>query len=150
MRSFHKLNEGDDSIVDRLKRSWMAYRDIASGVLSSFDKDNRSAILTWHYRNFLRLEEQRVEDRNNRRECKYCDSEHMDCSCYSDLKAWWEAAQLIALVQPSSAAAERVFSLVNNMYKSQQSSALTDGIKLSLYLAYNKRDLRVPIDEEES
>ena len=90
----------------------------------------------------------RVEDRNSS-QCRYCNSVNRDCTCYSDLKAWWEAAQLIALVQPSSAAAERVFSLVNNMYKSQQSMTLSDSIKLALYLAYNKRDLRVPIAEDE-
>ena len=52
---------------------------------------------------------------------------------------WWEAAQLAALVMPSSGAAERVFSLLNNLFSDQQSKTLTDAIFLSLYLAYNKR-----------
>ena len=44
---------------------------------------------------------------------------------------------------PSSAAAERVFSILNNLYNDQQTRALVDSILVSLYLAYNKRKVIV-------
>ncbi len=142
LRCFHKLNEGgDNSIVERMKRSWRAYRQIALGVVTSFDSTDRSSILSWHYRTFLRVGDETTAD-NNISSCRYCHSGRMDCSCHSDLKAWWDGAQLVALVMPSSAAAERVFSLLNNMYSAQQSTILSDTIKLGLYVAFNKRDLR--------
>ena len=41
------------------------------------------------------------------------------------------------LVQPSSAAAERVFSLLESSFSQRQSSALEDYISLSVMLQYN-------------
>ena len=49
-------------------------------------------------------------------------------------KTWLEAFKLIVLVQPSSASAERVFSLLANSFSSQQESALEDYIQLSVML----------------
>ena len=59
--------------------------------------------------------------------------------CNGNLSVWWQAAKLAALVMPSSGAAERVFSLVNNMFGDQQSNTLSDSIFLSRYLVSNKR-----------
>ena len=42
------------------------------------------------------------------------------------------------LMQPSSAAAERVFSLLNNSFKGSQARALEDYIETSIMLQYNR------------
>ena len=42
------------------------------------------------------------------------------------------------LIQPSSAAAERVFSLLNNSFKENQARALEDYIATSIMLKYNR------------
>lgn len=52
-------------------------------------------------------------------------------------KTWLEAFKLVLLVQPSSASAERVFSLLTNSFSRQQESALEDYIQLSVLLQYN-------------
>ena len=56
-----------------------------------------------------------------------------------DLPCWSATAEKILLVQPSSAAAERVFSLLQNLFGSFQDSTLADYIQASLMLQYNKR-----------
>ncbi len=55
----------------------------------------------------------------------------------SELPAWAEACKLVLLVQHSSAAAERVFSLLQNSFSERQNSALEDYISLSVMLQYN-------------
>ena len=60
----------------------------------------------------------------------------------TDLPKWSEAFRLIILVQPSSAAAERVFSELQS-FKSQQESSLEDYIELSVMLQYNTRLLNI-------
>jgi len=45
----------------------------------------------------------------------------------------------VLLVQPSSAAAERVFSLLSAAFSDQQDSALADYLQASVMLQYNKR-----------
>ena len=57
----------------------------------------------------------------------------------NSLLKWVEAFKLILLVQPSSAAAERVFSLLNNSFNTSQESALEDYIELSVLMQYNSR-----------
>ena len=57
----------------------------------------------------------------------------------SHLPYWSAAAKRIFLVQPSSAASQRVFSLLKNSFGDQQDNALQDDIKASLMLQYNKR-----------
>ena len=54
-----------------------------------------------------------------------------------ELPHWASAFKLIALVQPSSAACERVFSLLTNAFSSQQKSAMEDYISLSVMLQYS-------------
>ena len=51
----------------------------------------------------------------------------------------WYAACKVALVQPSSAAAERVFSLLKSSYGQQQELTLQDHIECSLKLQYNRK-----------
>ena len=54
------------------------------------------------------------------------------------LPNWSSAARKVALVQPSSAAAERVFSILNSTFGAQQEQSLQDYIESSLMLQYNK------------
>ena len=57
----------------------------------------------------------------------------------SALPCWSLAAQKIVLVQPSSAAAERFFSLLKSSFGDQQDKSLKDYVESSLMLQYNKR-----------
>ena len=56
-----------------------------------------------------------------------------------ELPMWSGAAQMVLLVQPSSASSERVFSLLNSSFKDQQECSLQDYVETSLMLQYNKR-----------
>ena len=56
-----------------------------------------------------------------------------------ELPHWAAAFKLIALVQPSSAACERVFSLLANSFSSNQERAMEDYIELSVMLQYNHK-----------
>lgn len=52
---------------------------------------------------------------------------------------WIEAAKVVFAFTPASAAAERVFSLLNCMYGEDQIRAKADGIQAGVMLRYNKR-----------
>ena len=53
-----------------------------------------------------------------------------------ELPKWANAFRLVLLVQPSSAAAESVFSIVQR-FTAQQQSSLEDYLELSVMLQYN-------------
>lgn len=53
---------------------------------------------------------------------------------------WSAAACQILLVQPSSAATECVFSIINNSFGEQQQLPLEDYIEASVQLQYNRRN----------
>ena len=55
------------------------------------------------------------------------------------LPCWSAAAKLLALVQPSSAAPERVFSLLKVAYSDLQGSYPEDYLEAAVMLAYNYR-----------
>ena len=57
----------------------------------------------------------------------------------ADLPKWAEACGIVLLMQPSSAAAERVFSILSNSFSDRQESSLEDYIELSVMLHYNHR-----------
>ena len=57
----------------------------------------------------------------------------------SILPNWASAAQQIALIQPSSGAAERAFSVLNNSFASNQDNSLSDYVETSIMLQYNGR-----------
>jgi hypothetical protein len=60
--------------------------------------------------------------------------------CYTGLFASWYAFAMVVLVQPSSTAAERDFSLLKHVWSDQQTLTLSDMITLSLCsLNYNKQ-----------
>ena len=88
---------------------------------------------------YLRLETELSEDSKIFKRCRYCGCQNAKCNCTSDLRYYWEAAQLLSLVMPSSGAAERVFSLLNSQFHKLQTRALGAMLFLSLFLAFNKR-----------
>ena len=53
-----------------------------------------------------------------------------------ELLKWANAFRLVPLVQPSSAAAERIFSILQR-FTAQQQSSLEDYLELSVMLQYN-------------
>ena len=55
-----------------------------------------------------------------------------------ELPKWGEAASRVLLCQPSSAAAERVFSIMNHSFGDQQLSSLEDYLEASVMMQYNK------------
>ena len=59
-------------------------------------------------------------------------AEHSD-----ELPYWSSAAKMVALIQPSSGAVERVFSILTNTFGTQQDNSLQDYIEASLMLQYN-------------
>ena len=56
-----------------------------------------------------------------------------------DLPTWSVAVKDIVLVQPSSAASERVFSLLKASFKAQQDCSLQDYLEVSVMMQFNKR-----------
>ena len=54
-----------------------------------------------------------------------------------DLPSWSAAVTKLVLVQPSSAAAKREFSLLATMFKDQQHDALEDYVEAALMLRVN-------------
>ncbi len=68
----------------------------------------------------------------------------VNVACEEDKVTWWAAhrdtlphwyalVKKLLLIQPSSAAAERVFSLLSNAFTSQQHSALQDYLEASVH-----------------
>ena len=57
----------------------------------------------------------------------------------SCLPHWSSAIQKVLLVQPSSATAERVFSMLNQSFGEQQQNALEDLVETTIMLQCNKR-----------
>ena len=55
------------------------------------------------------------------------------------LPEWSEATKKVLLIQPSSAASERVFSLLKNSFNEQQEASLQDYVEASIMLQYNYR-----------
>ena len=140
LRCYPALNkQGPENIVGRLKQGYSAFRQNAMRVPQEFDhKKDNAAILSWHYKLFLRLDKELAEDSRARTCCRYCGCGNAKCNCNGHLRFYWEAAKLLTLVMSSSCAAERVFSLLNNLFNQQQTRTLGDVLYLSLFLAYNK------------
>ena len=59
----------------------------------------------------------------------------------SSLPHWSTAASKVAVVQPSSAAAERVFSILRRSFSDTQNGSLQDLIETSVMLQCNNRDV---------
>jgi len=56
-----------------------------------------------------------------------------------EIPNWAKARKKILLIQPSSAASERVFSLLENSFRDNQACAMEDCIEASIMLQYNLR-----------
>ena len=54
------------------------------------------------------------------------------------LPTWATAAKKVLVTQPSSAAAERAFSLLNSTFADNQDNSLKDYIETTIMLRYNK------------
>jgi hypothetical protein len=138
LRAYHPLNE--DSIINSLKASWRHYKVRAS--LTIMTKEADVDVLQWHYDCWLENQKYLEEEMYECEGCLHC---HLakcgSCSCIQDLMCWWKAASLLALILPSSAPAERVFSILNHMWSDLQTSSLSDLIRTSMFLACNKRSL---------
>ena len=129
------------SSTRRVEEGASAFRQNAMKVPQEFDyKKDNAVILSWHYKLLLRLDEELAEDSRARKSCRYCGCRNATCNCHGHLRFYWEAAKLLTLVMPSSCAAERIFSLLNNLFNQQQTRTLEDMLYFSLFLAYNKRD----------
>ena len=57
------------------------------------------------------------------------------------LPVWYEAVQFVALLQPSSAAAERVFASLRSKFGKGQESTLEDYKSTSIMLSFNLREI---------
>ena len=55
------------------------------------------------------------------------------------MPAWRKAARIVLAIPPTSAASERVFSLLEAMFGKDQDATLSDLIQGALMLRYNKR-----------
>ena len=55
----------------------------------------------------------------------------------SDLPHWSSASQKVFLLQPSSAAAERVFSILTRTFSESQTNSLEDYVESTVMLQYN-------------
>ena len=58
----------------------------------------------------------------------------------ADIPMWARSFRKIALIQPSSAGAERVFSLLQTSFGKQQEHSLEDYIQLPVMMQYNYRN----------
>ena len=56
-----------------------------------------------------------------------------------EIPNWAKACKKILLIQPLSAASERVFSLLENSFQDSQAYAMQDYIEASIMLHYNQR-----------
>lgn len=59
----------------------------------------------------------------------------------AEFPAWAQAARIVFAFTPNSAAAERVFSLLNSMFDDDQLNSLADYIQTAVMLCYNRREL---------
>ena len=145
LRHFPILDTDDDNIVNCLKDTWSAYQRIISTFVGEMNKGpgkkdggDWNDILTYHYRLYLKVKDE-VDGERTKKRCQHCVKVSNSCTCNEKLMCWWKAAALVALVQPSSGAAERVFSLLKNLFGQKQTRLLSETIYLALFLAFNGR-----------
>lgn len=136
LRILSELN--DDMLIQSLKDGWPAYHYYASRTIKK-DID----LVQWWY------DHREVRDTDVPKpaaRCKMCGlhvslSSSEYCNCNAGLEAWWAVVQKLVLVQPSSASAERVFSILKAFWNHLQTRTLSDTVLVSLFLAVNGRGL---------
>ena len=137
----------DNTLIDQLKEGFMLYRKRAMFVGANFDNDCHGkvineAILSWHYKHYLlHCDDDQSKDNNKKKFVCCGTTKFKECNCQKNCKAWFDAACYVALVMPSSGAAERVFSLLKNLFTEQQLHSLSDLVTHSLFIASNKRSI---------
>ena len=93
----------------------------------------------------LELEQLKSELPNYIAACEDVDPSHDILTFWKNrarsLPHWSTAASKVAVVQPSSAAAERVFSILKRSFSDTQYGSLQDLIETSVMLQYNDRDV---------
>ena len=113
-------------------------------VYEALDEQNTITALIG---SFNRFQEKAAQIQNPSGDVDILQWHHDNCGEDDDLKVWVEACAKVVLVQPSSAAAERVFSLLQQFWGDQQRHAISDTILLSLFLvSYNKRSVEDLVD----
>ena len=126
-------------IIAQLKATWRHYR--ARAFLVNAKKVD---VVQWHYDFYLELQYSSTEKLDLSADCNFCSrvvATGLLCNCIKSMMIWWEVTSLLALILPSSGSSERVFSLLKHFWSDQQTTALSDVIRASLYLAVNKRKL---------
>lgn len=132
----------DDDLIRSLRSTFVFYKNEAKKCNSK-----PGSVLQWHYDLMMGLREKREVDLQ-REQCIFCKcsldnhrGHASHCKCHQKLDGWWNSCKVLVLLQPSSAASERVFSLLKNYWGDQQYRAYSDIIFLSLALCFNKRSL---------
>ena len=82
-------------------------------VYDALNEDNTIAKLI---RTFLQFKEKALRIQNPSGDVDILQWHHDNCAGNHDLKVWFDACAKVVLVQPSSAASERVFSLLNQFW----------------------------------
>ena len=121
----------DDDLIEGLKDGLPAYFYYAKRTFS-----RELNLLQWWYDH----SSVRPEDCSPGSRCIMCGCVD-SCKCNAGLGWWWKAMERLAVVQPSSAGAERVFSVLGAFWNQLQTNTLSDTILVSLLLAINGRDL---------
>ena len=107
------------TMIEGLKAEWAAdYKEKFIGVDRSVD------VLTWHY--------------DHRNDIGAVGRAKKAASLLEQKESWWwDVAALLVLVQPTSASAERLFSLLNAYFGQRRSGCLADVIRATLMLVQN-------------
>ena len=130
LRLFPKLDK--NSMIDGLKTGWYAFKYHS---LNERRPRKEVDVLQWHY-DHQYLERSFVA-------CKACRKPvaREQCRCQWGLQHYYRAVKLLVLLQPSSAGAERVFSVLKRYFDEQQETSLTDAIRVAIFLEVNNRPL---------
>ena len=130
LRILDRLN--DDAIMKDMKDGFPAAKYYAHRALC----ETTNVVQWWHDHRHVLPDDRRVPGTT----CKFCGAAGA-CRCETAFESWWNTVQVLALVQPSSAGAERVFSRLKLFWDHLQTRTLTDCIAASLFLCTNKREL---------
>ena len=105
------------------------------------------------FRNFPFINETKIANLAAERPAYRAAADGVTVTCEEDKAAWWAAhadtlphwsslVKTLLLIQPSSASAERAFSILANAFNAQQDRTLQDYLEASVMLQYNN-DKRV-------
>ena len=131
LRLFDKLN--NQNTIDGLKKGWCAFKYHACRETRARKELD---ILQWHY------DHRELERSSPQAACPACRAfAHTGCDCEEGLSQYYTSVKLLVLLQPSSAGAERVFSVLKRYFDEQQETSLTDAIRVAIFLEVNNRPL---------